>query len=82
MAQSFFLLVLLLLTLGASPSTHIQQKPAPGDVTTQPITERTLVVNGTQRKEVRHKIDVRLSPQHDTLGKAIKLSVRAREGYR
>lgn len=36
---------------------------------------------GTQRKEGRRKIEVRLSPQYGVSGKTVKLSARAREGY-
>src|SRR5215471_19606643 len=50
MTQSFSHLILFLLTLGASLSTHIQQKTPPVDVTSQPITERPLVVTVTDEK--------------------------------
>lgn len=50
MTQSLFLLVLLFLTLGASLSNTFQQKSPPGDATSQPVTERSLVVTVTNEK--------------------------------
>jgi Ca-activated chloride channel family protein len=50
MTQSFFHLVLLILTLGASPSNTFQQKSPPGEVSSQPVLERSLVVTVTNER--------------------------------
>ncbi len=65
------------------PRNNVELYEAMKNIATELRAQYTLGITlaGTQRKEGRRKIDVRLSPQYDTSGKAIKLSARAREGY-